>query len=439
MSRSRIVTGVFVTVLVLVVLGLAASRYLVQSGVVSPLAAEPAPVSSDDEVAPHPSLLHGRVTAVAGTVHEGRIRWGGDEEAFWSDVFNGTKAGNTWTGKLPSGVVPSEERPVSVLGFELARRERPLDLGRPFVARFGDLAKVEPAGSIVHVTLRSGTVVALDRHEASDFDDGVRIWSDGNGVVDLAPDDIRFVELVASPTGGAAPSRLHGTVTTSVGDFAGFFQWNRWERFGHDLLDGRSVDGAWHHLRFDTLRSLERHDDGLRVTMLDGRELVLSDHPDVGSGNRGVRLDDPRTGRVLIPWGLFERVDFSSGSSGPTRDDYPPGRALSGRVTTGDGRVLAGRLVYDLDESETTDTLDAPSRGVSHAIAFGRIASVVPSAGEVDGVPVASVVLRNGEELRLEHAGDLSAKNAGLLVFIEGQEQAEYLRWADVKRIDLDG
>lgn len=35
------------------------------------------------------------------------------------------------------------------------------------------------------------------------------------------------------------------------------------------------------------------------------------------------------------------------------------------RLTLSDGRVT-GRLVYDLDESETIETLDAPSQGVDY-------------------------------------------------------------------------
>jgi hypothetical protein len=97
------------------------------------------------------------------------------------------------------------------------------------------------------------------------------------------------------------------------------------------------------------------------VTLLDGREIVLSGTAKVG-GNRGVYVDDPRYGRVLVSWDAFERVDFSPGGSGPAYGDFPPGRPLTGSVTTRAGRRLAGRLVYDLDESETTETLDAPSR-----------------------------------------------------------------------------
>ena len=88
-------------------------------------------------------------------------------------------------------------------------------------------------------------------------------------------------------------------------------------------------------------------------------------------------MDDRRYGRVLVSWDAFERVDFSPGGSGPAYDDFPPGRPLTGGVTTRAGRRLAGRLVYDLDESETTETLDAPSQGVDYTIPFGLIASIV--------------------------------------------------------------
>ena len=67
-----------------------------------------------------------------------------------------------------------ERRPLEIFGIEIAQRERQIDLGRPFMARFGDIVRIEARGRDVHVTLKSGTVVDIDRHSASDFDDGVR-------------------------------------------------------------------------------------------------------------------------------------------------------------------------------------------------------------------------------------------------------------------------
>jgi len=57
------------------------------------------------------------------------------------------------------------------------------------------------------VTLKSGTVVELDRFEASDFDDGVRVWDGRRGVVDLDSLRIGSIELLPTAGLGDAPGR----------------------------------------------------------------------------------------------------------------------------------------------------------------------------------------------------------------------------------------
>ncbi len=149
-------------------------------------------------------------------------------------------------------------------------------------------------------------------------------------------------------------------------------------------------------------------------------------------------VDDRRYGRVLISWDAFERVDFSPGGSGPVYGDFPPGSPLTGSVTTRAGHRLAGRLVYDLDESETTETLDAPSQGVNYTIPFGLIASIASPSREERGAQHARVTLHDGEELQLERSGDLGEGNAGMLIFVDGRERPEYVRWTDIEQVDFD-
>jgi hypothetical protein len=303
------------------------------------------------------------------------------------------------------------------------------------MARFGEIALIEARGvKVVRVTLKSGTVFDLDRFEASDFDDGVRVWDGRRGVVDLDSLLIRSIELLPTPSLGAAPYRLHGTVRTRQGDFTGFVQWDREECVGTDELDGNTANGEL-SLRFDTIRSIAHHSrDSSLVTLSDGREIVLADTSEVGHGNRGIYVDDRRYGRVLISWDAFERVDFSPGGSGPAYGDFPPGRPLTGSVTTRAGRRLAGRLVYDLDESETTETFDAPSGGVDYTIPFGLVSSIaVPDGGDR-----AKVILQSGEELRLERSADLGEGNAGMLIFVEGGKSPEYVAWADIAKVDFE-
>jgi hypothetical protein len=312
------------------------------------------------------------------------------------------------------------------------------------MARFGDIARIEARGRLVRVMLKSGTVFDLNRMAASDFDDGVRVWDDKGGVVDLAswaggippPPRVRIRTIDLLPTArlGAVPNRLHGTVRTRQGHFSGFVQWDRQDGVGLDELAGHTGDGAL-SLRFDTIRSIARRSgDGSLVTRLDGREIALSG----ARADRGIYVDDPRYGRVLVSWSAFERIDFSAGGSGPAYDDFAPGRPLTGSVTTRDSRRLTGRLVYDLDESETTETLDAPSQGVDYTIPLGLVASITPAAHDAGGGRRATVTLHGGEALPLDRAGDLGEGNAGMLIFIDGREHPEYVPWTDIERVDFD-
>jgi hypothetical protein len=385
----------------------------------------------------HQGFLYGRIATIDGAAYEGRLRWGGDQEAFWGDFFNGTRRENPWLAHVPPERLPDQRRSTEIFGIRIPSLQSESRAGRHFMVRFGEIARLDAHGREVRVTLKSGTVVDLDRFDASDFDDDVWVWDGKRGVVDVESLRIRTIELLPTPPLGDAPSRLHGTVRTRQGAFSGFVGWDREDCVGSDELDGHTADGAL-SLPFDSIRSIARRSrDSSLVTLDDGREIVLSDAREVGHGNRGIHVDDRRYGRVLISWDAFERVDFRPGGSGPAYGDFPPGLPLTGSVATRDGRRLAGQLVYDLEESETIETLDAPSGGVDYTIPFGLIASIAPRGREERGVQRASVTLHPGEELQLERTGDLRDENAGMLIFTGGRERPEYVPWRDVERIDF--
>jgi hypothetical protein len=330
-----------------------------------------------------------------------------------------------------------ESAPIEIFGVTIVDRQRRIDLDRPFVARFGDIRRVEARGRRVHVELKSGTLFDLDRLNADDLGDGVRVWDVRHGVVDIGERRIQSIEFIPAVTAGDAPARLHGTVRTSQGDFTGFVQWNRQAGVGTDVLHGQAAEGAL-ELRFDTIRSMARSPDGgASVALLDGRVLTLVEAVEIGPANRGIYVDDSRYGRVLVFWEAFESIEFEPRGSGPAYDDFQPGHPLSGIVSTHDGRRLGGRLIFDLDECESTETLDAPSQSVNYTIPFGRIASIARPGSEDDDRRV-MVTLHSGEELRLEAKGDLGEGNAGLLIFAAEKEQPDYVPWADVARLDLD-
>ena len=436
MSRAAIAGGAFVIALVFLLALLApgpASERDAEPAAATPSATTSSTPAAAEPAEAHPGFIYGRITDVDGATYEGRLRWGGDQEAFWGDYFNGARDGNPWAVHLP------EERsrsPIEIFGIKIG--DPPMNLGRQFMARFGDIARIEAQVRTAQVTLKSGSVFSLNRFAAGDIDDGVRVWDRRRGVVDVDAGNIRTIELLATAPIVAAPDRLHGTVRTRQGDFTGFIQWDGQDGVGADRLDGRTADGE-RTLTFDTIRSIARQSrDSALVTLHDGREIVLSDSREVGPGNRGVYVDEGRYGRVLVSWDAFERVEFSPRDSGPAYGNFEPGRPLAGVVTTRDGRRLAGRLVYDLDESETTETLEAPWQGVDYNIPFGMIATIVPPGRDGRGDQRARVTLVDGEELQLERTGDFGERNAGMLIFVDGRERPEYVPWTEIEQIDLE-
>jgi hypothetical protein len=433
MNRAVVMGSVLAVLALLVVL--AAGRRDRESEAEPGAAAPPVdPASYRPTQAPeHRGFLYGRITSDDGTVYQGRLRFGGDEEAFWGDHFNGRKKENPWIAFAPPERF-SERRSVGIFGIEIAGWERRIDVDRPFVSRFGDISRIEADGRDLRVRLKSGTLFELDRFAADDLADGLRVWDANRGVVDLSEWQIRTVELLPTAPLDVAPDRLRGTVTTRQGSFTGFIQWGREARVATDDVHVRSVDGEL-DIRFDTIRSIARHSgDHVLVSLRDGREVVLSDIGEPSQRHGGVHVDDRRYGRVVVSWDAFERLELSPGGSGPGFDGYPPGRALTGSVTTRDGRRLGGRLVYDLDEGETTETLDARFGGVNFTIPFGLIASIVLP----DSDHRAELTLHGGEKLRLERALDLGGANAGILVFTDDAERPGYVRWPEVRRIDFD-
>ena len=434
MRKATIAAGVLGTVVALVVVVVAyrALEREVRPARSSTITLESTETHPGPET--HQGFLYGRITTQEGDAYEGRLRWGGDEEAFWGDNFYGTKGENPWLVHTPPEHL-RERRPIKIFGREIANREIQLKIERPFMGRFGDIARIEPNGRDLRVTLKSGTVFDLDRFDADDLADGVRVWDATRGVVDFDERQIRTVEFLPTPLLDAAPYRLHGTVHTRQGAFTGFVQWDREKCVGTDEFRGRTSDGAL-SVRFDGINAISRESgNGARATLLDGREVVFAE---VLHRNRGMYVEDRRYGRVLIAWDALERIDFSPGGSGPSYDDFPPGRPLSGSVTTHTGNRFTGRLVYDLDESEITETLDASSQGVNYTIPFGLIASIVPAGREEADARPARVTLHNGEEVWLERSGDLADSNAGMLIFIDGRQQPEYVPWTDVEQVDLD-
>lgn len=394
----------------------------------APLAALLLAAAPDLAAADAKGFLYGTVVTKGGATYEGRLRWG-NEEAFWTDHFNATKDERPLVREIPRAHRDTSEQ-VKVFGIPVGLRWT--DADRQLVVRFGDLRSIVTSGA------HGGTLVTKDGEEVP-FADGsndvgarITVHDASLGEVQVPWEKLRRVDFKAAPADlPGLPGRLSGSVKTEAGTFRGTLQWDKEECLSTDLLDGSSDDGKM-KVEMGRIRAIEREGRrASRVFLKDGREVVLRGTNDVNDENRGLFVDDPRFGRVLVPWSAFVRVDFEDAGSGPGYDEFPPLGPLQGTVKTRDGKVHRGRIVYDVDESRGWETLDGDQDGISYSIPFAQVASVVPS-----GRLRARVQLRGAkEELVLEESGDVSERNAG--VFVLDGERKTYIPWDEVSRIDF--
>jgi hypothetical protein len=384
---------------------------------------------------PHQGFLYGTVETRSGASYTGVLRWG-REEAFWDDLFNATKPDEPATGRLPEGYRRDPQQ-IEVFGLRITG---PWEHGwatRQFVTRFGDIVEIRPrGGDRLEIEMKGGTTWQLDGG-SNDVGADVRVADAALGEVTVEWSRIRSVRFAATPADvKPAGQRLRAKVATTDGEFQGFLQWDSEEALTGDKLDGETEDGDV-SIEMGRIRSIERVSrHASRVTLADGRVLELSGSNDVDGSIRGVLVEDERFGRVEIPWGVFVRAEIEAApDSGPGYDSYAAGRPLAAKVTATDGRVRAGRIAYDLDESASWELLNGSQADVEYSIPFARVKEIRPL-----GRTRAEVTLDNGRKLQLEGQTDVGEANAGV-AFLDAEKSAgafAYLPWDEIAAIEFE-
>ena len=400
------------------------------------------------------SHLYATIVTVDGKRHSGFLRWG-EEQAFWDDRMEGLKADRPYGDRQPEPDRPHLQ--IKIVGFLPIGISDEGDGNRGFSAPFGEIGEIRPLqGDQAEIVMKSGTKYRLD---GGSSDIGASVHVDDSSPQGLEIDwrSIERVQFAPAPAKAPAPraARLYGDVTTAAGKFSGFVQWDSQECLATDLLDGDTDEARRISLPMGSLRSIEKNgDDSARVRTEDDRELVLRGTNDVNRTIRGILVQDPRYGRVRISWEAFQRVDFQPAPQSVRRyEDYPPARWLHGTVTDREGHRWPGRIVFDLDETETWDTLDGARLDVVYSIPLERVRIIEPLPGRTT-----RVILIGGEAMTLGDTHDVNDKNAGVLILPGGGSDPppgaassfapralappvageHYVPWKSVAKIDLD-
>jgi hypothetical protein len=376
-------------------------------------------------------LIYGKVVTESGREYTGFLRWG-DQEASWSDLFHSAKKNRPFLDDLDKDTRRKLRRRHEISFFKkwVIEVDDDGEFSRMFIARFGDIARIEPHGSgEATVFMKNGSEYEVEG-AADDVTSKIHVTDASMGKIELHWDRIDEIQFMPAPR-DADPGvwRLYGTVETENGDFEGFIQWDKQECLNIDKLDGDTRDGDV-SIEMGRIATIEKK--GRRsslVTLKDGREFDLHGSNDVNHENRGIMVEDERFGRVTIDWDPFERITFTDPpGSGPGYDDFKSRGVLKGTVTDEDGDTYTGRIVIDLDESEGWEMLNGETDDMHYDIPLFRVATIEPGRREC------RVVIRGGYEINLEDGTDVTDDNAGILIFT-GSDKPVYIEWDDLARI----
>jgi len=376
--------------------------------------------------------LHGRVLLRNGGEYAGLMRWG-DQEVFWDDLFNATKAHTPWLERMEDRL-DRKTAEIKVFGWKVRVGEGAAT-GRTFQCRFGDMEKIVVTGDQkAEVHLKGGAVIEVDGG-SDDVGGKIQVLDPSLGAIAVRWDRIEEIRFSPTPSDlRPEGQRLYGRMDCDAGVFDGWIQWDSQECLATDKLDGESRDGEV-SLAMGSLRSIERRSGrGADVVLKDGRRLSLRGSNDVNDENRGIYVEVDGLYRLRVMWDEFERLDLAERrDSGPGYDDYAPGERLRGVVLDREGRRHAGLLVMDLDEEWSFELLDGRRYGVEYHIPLARVSSLEPSGDRT------RVGLRGGESLVLEEGQDVGENNAGVLVLDdEDDDDPLYLSWDEIEHIELE-
>jgi hypothetical protein len=385
--------------------------------------------------------IYGTVTTDDDVSITGAIRWN-DEEVFWTDHFNGDKASatdlsglNDEEQELILDRQPGPQLDLNGTTIELIKwfSSDTLD-PQDFYLEFGSISIIEPlGGDQVKVTLRDGSEIEGDGG-SNDIGADIVVRSEDGTVQEIDWDDVKTV--VFSASGEDAPSfgeHLYGRVKTESGEFQGLVQWDHDERVGSEKLDG-DVDDNDISIDFGNIISITKEKDGSRVITRDGANLFMVGSNDVNDENRGIYVDDPRSGRIDISWELFISVEFITELERPltTYADFAKVGRLRGTVALQDDKSASGSLTYDVDEWTSAEMISGRTEaGLRYMIPL-RLVSSITRKDENS----AQVKLTSGDEITLQGERDINHKNNGIIINMEN-EGAMYVDWKTVKSVSF--
>jgi len=384
--------------------------------------------SQTDEV-----YIYGTITTIDDDIYTGPIRWG-DEEVYWTDMFNSEKRTNDNLKYLTNADREEmEERGDEWYERLIRKYVNEYDShNHTFVCQFGDIKSLRMTGrDKVELRLKNDFKFHL-RGGSNDIGATVRVIDEDLGLIKLNWERIEKVEFKNTPKNLSEKfgEALYGTVETKAGSFTGQVQWDHDERLSEDVLDGDAKDGEV-SIKFGKINTIAKEGRGSLIVLNSGKELHLTGTNDVNESNKGIIVTVEDIGRVDISWESVRKVTFHNNNEfdGLSYSDFPEPGKLAGTVIPVDENTVSGLIIYDLDEMWDIEILQGEEEDIDFLIPFRNIKRIAPK-----NYHYTRIELRNGEAYTLSGSQDVNDSNDGILVF-ENEEEPAYIPWDEVDEV----
>lgn len=381
--------------------------------------------------------IYGKVTTFDNQ-YEGLIRWD-DEEIFWFDHFNASKTKNEYYEKIRVENNPKNSTDWNDFNWDFGSlwEDKYSNTVHQFVCQFGDIKAIDNIGrERFSVILKNGVEIRLNGSGYNDVGATILMRDRELGDLKIRWERIEKIEFTDAPSASNVKDRkpIYGSVETyRKGTFVGYIQWDNDERLASDKLDGDNREGDV-SLAFEEISFIEKDGDGCNVVLNSGRDYYLTNSNDVDSDNRGIIMTIPDVGKIEVPWKYFRNARLQTPpSSGPSYKSYSKPEGLFGTIYTVNEERIAGKIIFDIDESWELEILEGMDDGIEYQIPFRNIRSIVPK-----NYNFSMVKLRNGDQILLGDSRDVSDDNDGLLVFTSPNEKPKYIKWDRVAEIEFD-
>ncbi len=374
-------------------------------------------------------FIYGKITTKSNEQYIGFMRWG-KQELMWHDVFNSTK-------KAQKHKKAQEEKPSSLwdnFNWSLSSiwEDKYRQQAHVFSCFFGDIKAIYPKSSdYLDLELKNGTIINLEGG-SDDVGTSVYVYDYELGRVKIKWSKIKKVEFSSGPleTDDELGQPLYGKLKTRrKGTLEGYIKWDLEERITEDILDGRGDQ----QIAFKNISSITKKDNGAKVTLHSGREVFLNGSNDVNNSNRGIAIFVDGVGNVEVSWKDFKHLElFENPNSCLGYNDFKAPVGIKANCYTVDDEELEGLIVFDVDEKWEIEFIDGNDDNVKYQIPIRYIERIVPK-----NQTYSQLYLKNGETILLGESQDVSYKNDGLLLFINGEEVPKLIDWKDIIEIKI--